>query len=266
MPVHGPFQVMASPSRPRHTPPPLRGARAPLSSTSVSDSSPAIALSNDPAWTLVVEDDPHFSAWVGGMLRREECFGPVLTADSLASARSAYARTAPRLAVVDLHLPDGSGVEVIRELAQRTPDTAILVLTAIDDAPIALAAIRAGAHGYVVKSSSEPAFLQTVREVLTGGSPITPSIARLLLRELQQPGSSDGEPQLPESIASLLSTREAEVLQLLTRGYRNKEVARRLDLSAHTVNAHVRSIYRKLSVSSRTQLRSVVDADGSRCH
>ncbi len=205
------------------------------------------------AWTLLIEDDPHFGAWVSDLLTKEGRCGPVRVARTLQAARATFAAGPPMLAVIDLNLPDGSGVVAIRELAAVKPAATILVLTAIDDPQIALSAIRAGAHGYVVKNTSATAFLQTIGDLLQGGSPITASVARLLLRELQ---TSVADAVLPRLEA--LSEREAEVLRLLTRGYRNKEIACEFDLSPHTVNAHVRSIYQKLSVNSRSALRKLV--------
>jgi DNA-binding NarL/FixJ family response regulator len=202
----------------------------------------------------LVEDDPHYGAWVAQLLAEDGRGGPVRLARSLQAARAVMAEASPTLAVIDLNLPDGSGVQAIRELSASAPGATILVLTAIDDPPVALAAIRAGAHGYVVKNTSGPAFLQTIGDLLLGGSPVTPSVARLLLRELQQPGPDEATPPR----MAQLSERETEVLHRLTRGYRNKEIAREFSLSPHTVNAHVRSIYQKLSVNSRSELRKRV--------
>lgn len=208
---------------------------------------------------MIIEDDPHFGAWVVDVLRRHAGFGSLDWVGSLQAARRQMAACWPALAVVDLHLPDGSGVELIREMLRLAgagrPKQAILVLTAIDDAQIALNAMRAGAHGYIVKNSSETQLLQVLRDVLDGGSPITPSVARLLLREFQ--AAHEAEAAAPVC-AEMLSAREGEILELLSLGYRNKEIARRKDLSPHTVNSHVRNIYRKLSVNSRSELRAVL--------
>lgn len=210
--------------------------------------------------TLVVEDDPHFGAWVIDVLRRHAGFGCLDWVGSLQAARRHISACWPSLAVVDLNLPDGSGVDLIREMLRLAgparPNQAILVLTAMDDAQIALDAMRAGAHGYIVKNSSETQLLQVLRDVLNGGSPITPSVARLLLREFQAGNSA--EVAAAPACAEMLSTRETEILELLSLGYRNKEIARRKDLSPHTVNSHVRNIYRKLSVNSRSELRAVL--------
>lgn len=212
--------------------------------------------------TLVIEDDPHFGAWVIDVLRRHTGFGCLDWVGSLQAARRQIAACWPSLAVIDLNLPDGSGVDLIRDMLRLAgparPNQAILVLTAMDDAQIALDAMRAGAHGYIVKNTSETQLLQVLRDVLNGGSPITPSVARLLLREFQAGNST--EVAAAPACAEMLSTREAEILELLSLGYRNKEIARRKDLSPHTVNSHVRNIYRKLSVNSRSELRAVLHA------
>lgn len=213
--------------------------------------------------TLVIEDDPHFGTWVVDVLRRHGGFGRLDRVESVQSARRQIADHWPILAIIDLNLPDGSGVDVIREMLHLAncarPSPAVLVLTAIDEPQIALDAMRAGAHGYIVKNTSESQLLQVLRDVLDGGSPITPSIARLLLREFQSGHSA--EAMATPSFGEALSARETEILELLTLGYRNKEIARRKELSPHTVNSHVRNIYRKLSVNSRSELRAVLNGN-----
>ncbi|WP_418514835.1 LuxR C-terminal-related transcriptional regulator [Delftia sp. PS-11] len=215
--------------------------------------------------TLVIEDDPHFGAWVVDVLRRQTGFGTLDWVGSLQAARRQMAACWPALTVIDLHLPDGCGVDLIREMLRMAglgrPSQAILVLTAVDDAQLALKAMRAGAHGYIVKNTSETQLLQVLQDVLDGGSPITPSIARLLLREFQ--AGHNAEVAAAPACAEMLSARESEILELLSLGYRNKEIARRKDLSPHTVNSHVRNIYRKLSVNSRSELRAVLHGGDS---
>lgn len=219
---------------------------------------------------LLVEDDAHFAAWVAQVLGSRFPASQVTHASSRAQALHML-RQAPAgaqrwdLAIVDLNLPDGSGVDVIEAIAQSAPALPILVVTAVEEPDIALAAIRGGASGYIVKGTIDADLLRTVDQVLAGGSPITPAIARLLLHAFHQQAlpAAASEPgaaplALPEVILEKISERETEVLRLLARGYGNKEIAHRLGVSAGTADTHVRSIYRKLSVNSRAQLRSML--------
>ncbi len=201
------------------------------------------------------------------VLRLNGGFGFIDRVESLQSASRHMASHWPSLVVIDLNLPDGSGVEAIREMMRCAgygrPSPAILVLTAIDDPRIALEALRAGAHGYIVKNTSETQLIQVLSDLMDGGSPITPSIARLLLREFQ--AGHSGKAMTSKAFLENLSARENEILELLVLGYRNKEIARRKDLSSHTVNSHVRNIYRKFSVNSRSELRAALhDAESTR--
>lgn len=208
---------------------------------------------------LLVEDDPYFAAWVGNALAPRF---PALRVAHHATRAQALAQLAlpdwtPSFAIVDLNLPDGSGIEVIAAVARLAPQAPVLVITAVEQPDIALAAIRAGASGYLVKATLDADLVRTVEQVLAGGSPITPAIARSLLQEFrQQPGRVEAQAQpLPDAALDRITARETEVLRLLSRGYSNKEIARQLELSAGTVGTHVRNIYRKLSVNSRAQLR-----------
>lgn len=229
----------------------------------------------DTMHTLIVEDDASFASWLEVSIRQHFDSAHCVRVPSVSGAIAALAVRPPDLAIVDLHLEDGSGTDVVQAITQSAPTTAILVVTAVEDGVEAMQAIRAGAHGYVVKSRSDWSLIETVREVLAGGSPITPTIARRVLQELtaratdgmgippsNAPATREtpiaGRRALPQA-AQQLSPREAEILRLAARGYRNKEIAVKLDLSTNTIATHVKSVYRKLSVSSRTHLRNFVD-------
>jgi DNA-binding NarL/FixJ family response regulator len=216
---------------------------------------------------LLVEDDAHFAAWVAHVLQGHFPAPRLVHVPTCALARQALAALDAHhwaLAIVDLNLPDGSGVDVIRAVAEAAPQTPILVVTAVEEPGVALAAIRAGASGYIVKATMDADLVRTVEQVLAGGSPITPAIARLLLIEFHQQAQAapaapaDSPLLLSHNILEKLTERETEVLRLLARGYGNKEIAAQLGFTANTADSHVRSIYLKLSVNSRAQLRSIL--------
>lgn len=213
---------------------------------------------------LLVEDHSHFAQWVQATLQHTTKLS-IDWAVSLSQARDMLAQqpSAWDMAIVDLNLGEDDGIDLIQALIARWPSLPVLVLTAVDDPDRAIRAIRAGGQGYILKSTEEAELLRVVRQVLSGGSPITPSIARLLLLEFRQIGAVtssqiNGQPaqeDIKPKALEPLSERETEVLQFLSRGYSNKEVARELALSASTVDFHIRKIYQKLNVNSRTALR-----------
>ena len=237
-----------------------------------------VSPASPPPNVLLVEDDPHFAQWARDTLHAQADDLRVYVTPNLATARTAWRqhRTDWRLAVVDLHLGLEQGVDLIRELALDAPALPLLVVTSVETPDKALQAIRAGAQGYILKSTIDHELLRVVRQVLAGGSPITPSIARLLLgefrhQELAETGPATASaapvpvgtraneaPDMPAAVIEKLSSREAEVLRLLARGYTDKEVAARLDISPATVDTHVRKIYRKLSINSRVELRRLL--------
>lgn len=217
---------------------------------------------------LLVEDDLYFADWVMQVLAPHFSSAELVHAPTRAKAMAALRATPAAdwcMAIVDLNLPDGSGVDVIRAMAEVAPHAPILVVTAVEEPGVALAAIRAGASGYIVKATMDTDLLRTVEQVLAGGSPITPAIARMLLLEFHEKTivaeshvSDDSAITLSTGILEKITERETDVLRLLARGYGNKEIAARLGFSANTADTHVRSIYRKLSVNSRSQLRSIL--------
>jgi len=145
--------------------------------------------------------------------------------------------------LVDLGLPDGSGVDFIREITGGKDQPVALVITVFGDEKHVVSAIEAGAMGYLLKDGTAIQIADAICSVLAGGSPMSPSIARFLLRRFQAP--------VPETPAVDLTTREKEVMQLVVKGYSYKELADSLGLSIHTVTSHIQNIYRKLAVRSR---------------
>jgi DNA-binding NarL/FixJ family response regulator len=184
----------------------------------------------------------------------------------LASARSWLATADAEhlaMAVVDLHLGHDLGVDLIAQLHQSHAQVPLLVLTSVDAPNEALRAIRAGAQGYVLKNTVDKELSRAVGQLRAGGSPINPGIAFQLLSEFRaaesvEPETSSSMDDALSALSTKLSQRETEVLKLVARGYADKEVAARLGISPSTVDTHVRAIFRKFSVHSRSELRRVI--------
>ena len=154
----------------------------------------------------------------------------------------------PDVLLVDLGLPDGSGLDVIGIATQRHPRCEVMVVSIFGDEENVVAAIAAGASGYLLKDALADSFLNTIRELHAGGSPISPSIARILLNRTRPPG----RPEEPHAIlGGELAEREREILQLVAKGFNFQEIGRLLEISNNTVKTHIYRIYRKLSVHSR---------------
>ena len=153
--------------------------------------------------------------------------------------------------LVDLGLSDGSGIDVIRTAARRWPACNIMVSTTFTDEHHVMHSIEAGAAGYLLKDRSPARLVDEIRSVASGGSPISPIIARQLLARLRLSGVQSVKPAITP--ASPLSGREKEVLELITKGFKAHEMAALMQLSPFTVKTFVRRIYSKLNVSSRAE-------------
>ncbi len=203
-----------------------------------------------PTRILVVDDDDAFRESVCAAIARDETMVLASQAGSVAGAREAIQRGNFDVALVDLGLPDGNGIELIREIARTRPETDVMVVTVFGDEAHVLASIEAGATGYLLKRSLTDTLGATVRELRAGGSPISPVIARQLLHRFKR---GTPEPAAAMVDDSGLSEREREVLLFIAKGFTVGEIANMLHLSAHTVATHVKHIYRKLAVHSRTE-------------
>jgi DNA-binding NarL/FixJ family response regulator len=195
---------------------------------------------------LVVEDMPDAQAWLKAVLMASF---PDIRVEVAASLREGLARLkdgpSPSIALVDLGLPDGSGLDVLRKLKERHPGTLRIVTTIFDGDQHLFAALRAGAQGYILKDQSREHLVQMLQGIVEGNPPLSPSIARRLLGFFAGPG--------PESPEEALTPREVEVLTLLSKGITIAGVADVLKLSRHTVGGYVKDIYRKLDVSTRAE-------------
>lgn len=195
---------------------------------------------------MIVEDDPSFFNRFCKIVTSDpelELFAAVRNG---AAARDCLARGAPDVLLVDLGLPDMSGIEVIRETSDRCPEIDIMVVTVFGDEEHVLASIEAGATGYLLKDSLPEDFIDLIKELRAGGSPITPVIARQLLKKLRPPSSAS-----PGRDHPALSARESEILSLIAKGFSFAEIAKLLEISPNTVTTYVKKIYQKLAVHSR---------------
>lgn len=221
---------------------------------------------------LLVEDDRHTRERFTAVLDRSDGYRVLDACEDCRSALQALERLAPQVLLTDLGLPDGSGLEVIRACARRHPACDILVISMFGDEAHVLGSIEAGATGYILKSAEDDEITAHLDALRRGGSPITPSIARQLLRRFQAGGEAPADAVARPAVAPLaepLSERERQVLSLVARGYRHAEIAERLFISPHTVIAHVKRIYQKLAVNSRAaaifeaQRRDLIDRPAS---
>jgi DNA-binding NarL/FixJ family response regulator len=196
---------------------------------------------------LIVDDHQLFRAGVRAEL--EPLLEIAGEAGGVEDALDAIERESPDVVLLDVHMPDGGGVEVIRRAAAliETPPC-FLALSVSDAAEDVIAIIRAGARGYVTKSISGDELADAARRVHEGDAVFSPRLAGFVLDAFAGPAPH------PETELDALTAREREVLQHIARGYMYKEIALRLDISPKTVEAHVSSVLRKLQLSSRHEL------------
>jgi DNA-binding NarL/FixJ family response regulator len=166
--------------------------------------------------------------------------------DSGEEALRQIPRLRPEVLLMDLHLPNLSGTECTARLKELLPDLQIIILTVYEDTESIFKALRAGACGYLLKRSAPELILAAISEVREGGAPMTSEIARKVVDTFRQP-----TPPSPPDVN--LSRREQEILELLAQGFANKEIATRLSVSVATVCWHLKQIYVKLHVRTRTQ-------------
>lgn len=198
---------------------------------------------------LIVEDDPAMQRRLALLLRGIDAAADVVTTDSMGSARELLAGRSFAIALVDIGLPDGNGCDLIAWLHERWPQRPVLVISAWGHEDVVLAALRAGAIGYLLKERDDLELQLSLRSIQRGGAPIDPAIARRILALLPAE-SARQKPAGGETVN--LTERELDILKLVARGCSNREIAELLSLSHLTVEGYTKAIYRKLAVKSRT--------------
>jgi DNA-binding NarL/FixJ family response regulator len=202
----------------------------------------------------IIEDEPEFRLRFERILAAEPWLELVGSAADFAQGRVLVEAQAADLYLVDLGLPDGDGRDLIRLATRDRADVDVLVVTVFGDDAHVLAAIEAGATGYLLKDSEPRQVVDWIRTLRAGGSPLNPVIARRLLQRFRG-GVPAGRATAPQpavpAVVNPLSARETEILQLLAKGLSYAEIGELLGISAHTVTQHIKKIYRKLSVHSR---------------
>ncbi len=194
----------------------------------------------------IIEDDVPAREILADWIRRADGFQCVSEHDDAESALETLPVKKPAVVLVDINLPGMNGIECIRRLKPILPQTQFVMLTVYEDDNHIFKALSAGASGYMLKQTSRQMLLTALKEVFSGGSPMSSSIARKVVQSFCRPIAGSGS-------SANLSPREQEVLQLLARGFLYKEIADSLQLSVQTVNTYIRRIYEKLHVRSRAQ-------------
>jgi DNA-binding NarL/FixJ family response regulator len=202
---------------------------------------------------LVVDDDPELRrAFVAAVDAAPDMYA-VGHAATLAEGQALLQRARPDVLLVDLGLPDGDGTALIREAARTLPNCDVMVVTVFGDEAHVLAAVEAGATGYLLKDADAAEIVEQVRVLRAGGSPISAVIARQLLLRFASWATTQAADRDPGDRYGLLSPREHEVLLFCAKGYSYEEIAPMLAVSRHTVMTFVKRIYRKLQVHSKTE-------------
>lgn len=167
------------------------------------------------------------------------------------------------LALIDLGLPDGSGISIIERIREQNHQTLILVISAWSTQDSLFTAIKAGATGYVLKERDDTEVTLAIRSILRGGAPIDPFIAQAILKQIaENPEPVQALQEASNTNLEALTLREKEILTLVSHGLSNREIADQLFLSRYTVESHIKHIYRKLAVSKRTKAVSTARSLG----
>jgi two-component system NarL family response regulator len=190
----------------------------------------------------IVEDDMLLRENLKLLLSGEQGISVVGTFASAEDALAGLKRTRPEILLADIGLPGMSGIELIREIKERMPDLEIMAHTVFDDRETVFSAIKAGASAYILKGSTPRELIDALHTLAKGGSPMSPKIARKVIREFQDDAVDE---------QYVLSHREREIVKEIENGLTYKDIAVKFNISPHTVHTHIKNIYEKLHAKDR---------------
>lgn len=194
----------------------------------------------------IVEDDEGVRESLASLIDEADGFQCISSHATAEDAIKHIPEKRPDVVLMDINLPNMSGIDCVRKLKEMSPQTQIMMLTMYEDPDQIFNSLAAGASGYLLKRTPHAKLLDAIQEVQRGASPMSGKIARVVVQYFQKKNQ-------PSSDAQALSKREQEILELLSKGFRYKEIADSLGISFDTVRSHLRNIYDKLHVSSRTE-------------
>jgi DNA-binding NarL/FixJ family response regulator len=199
-----------------------------------------------PIAVAIVEDNAGIAEELEAIIREDPLCKCVGICRNLQTALKKIPALAPDVVIMDIQLPDGSGIEGTERLKRLLPATQIMMFTIYEDSEQIFRALAAGASGYLLKRTAPEILLRSIHELKQGGVPMTGEVARKVIHSFRRD---------PAGAAKLeqLTPREEQVLDLLAKGFLSKEIARQLSVSVETVNTHLKHIYEKLHVRSRTE-------------
>ncbi|MFZ0524477.1 MAG: response regulator transcription factor [Xanthobacteraceae bacterium] len=207
------------------------------------------ATPKKPIRTAIVEDDPASRKMIVSLLQADPNYVVVAEFAEGKAAIAALSQLALDIALVDIGLPDISGIEVIRNVKRVCPQCNVMVITTFGDEKTITSALEAGADGYLLKGTPLEELKRDIGALRDGGSPLSPMIARKLLNRLQSAAAAEK----PDAGDTALTRREQEILEMIAKGFSYAETSAICGISAATVHSHLKSVYRKLEVHSKTE-------------
>ena len=193
----------------------------------------------------IIEDNHIMRKMLMELVNSEPEYRCVCACSSSKEALVEVPKHQPDVALMDIHLPDESGIACTARLTGKMPSLQVIMVTIYADTELIFQALKAGACGYILKHSRPEEIIQAIADVRAGGAPMTPEIARMVVRSFRAPAAAPG--------MEGLTAREAEIVELLAKGLSNKEIGTKMNITAGTVRNHLGNIFKKLHVRCRTE-------------